>query len=148
MVIFIIISPAMAQDSRRDVSGALTGADPLAPITTGIGQVVKPIIQSPLSPGAQGGMQGGTQGQAVPYSPRGAGGNYYGGDVKKSGQYYEGGARQDGRYSLPDITSKPEGPSTEVGEVGPVGLEPVEQPGPRYESGYPEASPLQTQPMP
>ena len=91
MVIFIIISPAMAQDSRRDVSGALTGADPLAPITTGIGQVVKPIIQSPLSPGAQGGMQGGTQGQAVPYSPRGAGGNYYGGDVKKSGQYYEGG---------------------------------------------------------
>lgn len=115
IVIFLAL-PALAQ--RDSVSDALTGANPTAPQTTGVGQAVTPIIQSPLSPAPATKRELET---TVPYpqAPRpGEGvrtkGSYYGEDVKTGGEYYPEGVRVKGQYQAPSI------PPTEVKPAVPV----------------------------
>lgn len=129
---------AFAQDAgRNDASDAITGRDPLAPARTGLGQVVEPIIQTPATQTPQ---PGAGEGEAVPYSqpseppperPDQYKGEYYGDDVKTSGQYYEGGARYKGYYSIPE--TGPEG-----GSPGTI--------SPETEGALPEAGPAEPEP--
>ena len=129
--------PAMAQRSsshHEDVTGALTGTNPVAPETTGIGQVVQPIIPSPLSET----QERREQGLSVPYPMGGppapppaeqpserVKGGYYEQGVKQSGQYYEQGAREKGGYQPLGV---PEAKPSET-ETKPYQTTPENKPG-------------------
>lgn len=131
-----ICTTALAQRGGRDVSEALTGTNPVAPVTTGLGQVISPTIPSPLLQKEEDKKESPLpQGLTVPYpvggrpieaQPERTGGNYYGPDVKQSGQYYEGGAREKGGYMPLGIPEKPTPTETKPTETKPSTPVPAE----------------------
>ncbi len=122
MTALIVSLPAFAQrDSSYSRSGdqsvtdALTGANPVAPITTGLGQVVPPIISSPLTEPDK--RQKQAEGLVTPY-PAAPLPQQQPATEKTDGSYYEKGVRESGQYYPSDVKmDRREGttPQTESG---------------------------------
>ncbi|MFH0798824.1 MAG: hypothetical protein V2A66_01440 [Pseudomonadota bacterium] len=109
MFIFDLSVSTTVFAQRQDTGGAITGTNPVAGQTTGIGQVISPIINSSISnapprrdiettvpyPQAPSGIQ----------SER-VNGSYYGEDVRTKGQYYQEDVRTKGKYEEPQLPAE------------------------------------------
>lgn len=117
-LLFLSLS-TLGQDRSQSTTDAITGANPTAGYTTGIGQVVEPIIKSPIgSPQSAEPLEGKKpKGLTTPYD---TGATYqtpsenklyqdnYKDSFRQSGKYYDEGVKVNGKYQAPDVSRQGE----------------------------------------